>query len=73
MLGAHGRTIRQEMNDEDEEFLSLFDNGVSYIDGGHTTSGFYTVEDSVCLKIIVEICISWINFSMPIKKNSPYN
>ncbi|KAK7501988.1 hypothetical protein BaRGS_00006740 [Batillaria attramentaria] len=45
LLGANCRTIREEMNDEDEDFLSLFDNGVSYIEGGRTSSGFYTVED----------------------------
>ena len=50
LLGANCRTIREEMNDEDEEFLSLFDNGVSYIEGGRTASGFYTVEDHVSRK-----------------------
>ncbi|XP_076458808.1 protein flightless-1 homolog isoform X1 [Babylonia areolata] len=45
LLGAHCRSIRQDMNDEDEEFLNLFDNGVSYIEGGRTASGFFTVED----------------------------
>ena len=52
LLGAHCRTIREEMNDEDEEFLSLFDNGVSYIEGGRTSSGFYTVEDHVSLLLL---------------------
>ena len=50
LLGANCRTIREEMNDEDDEFLSLFDNGVSYIEGGRTASGFYTVEDHVSRK-----------------------
>ncbi|XP_035825487.1 protein flightless-1 homolog isoform X3 [Aplysia californica] len=45
LLGADCRTIRQEMNDEDDEFLALFETGVSYIEGGRTSSGFYTVED----------------------------
>lgn len=45
LLGADCRTIRQEMNDEDDEFLALFESGVSYIEGGRTSSGFYTVED----------------------------
>ena len=49
LLGAQCRTIRQEMNDEDEEFLLLFDNGVSYIEGGHGSTGFYTVEPRVCV------------------------
>ncbi|PVD37897.1 hypothetical protein C0Q70_00499 [Pomacea canaliculata] len=46
MLGAHCRTAREEMNDEDDEFLSMFENGVSYIEGGRTSSGFYTVDDA---------------------------
>ncbi|XP_060578939.1 protein flightless-1 homolog isoform X2 [Ruditapes philippinarum] len=45
LLGAECRTIREEMNDESDEFLDLFDNGVSYIEGGRTSSGFYTVEE----------------------------
>lgn len=31
LLGAEGRTIREEMNDESDDFLDLFENGVSYI------------------------------------------
>ena len=49
MLGAEGRTNREEMNDESDEFLDLFENGVSYIEGGRTASGFYTVEEYVRL------------------------
>lgn len=49
MLGAHCRTAREEMNDEDDEFLSMFENGVSYIEGGRTSSGFYTVDDAVSM------------------------
>ncbi|GFS01023.1 protein flightless-1 homolog [Elysia marginata] len=45
LLGADCRTIRQEQNDEDEDFLALFEHGVSYIAGGRTASGFYSVED----------------------------
>uniref|UniRef100_H3D1R5 Protein flightless-1 homolog n=1 Tax=Tetraodon nigroviridis TaxID=99883 RepID=H3D1R5_TETNG len=44
-LGAEGRTIREEMGDESEEFSAVFNNEISYIEGG-TASGFYTVEDS---------------------------
>ena len=33
MLGALGRTHRQEQGDEDEEFLELFPMGVTYIEG----------------------------------------
>ncbi|XP_060528403.1 protein flightless-1 [Cylas formicarius] len=44
-LGAQCRTIREEQGDESEEFLSLFDSQITYIEGGRTCSGFYTVED----------------------------
>uniref|UniRef100_A0A6I8PQP3 Protein flightless-1 homolog n=1 Tax=Xenopus tropicalis TaxID=8364 RepID=A0A6I8PQP3_XENTR len=44
-LGAEGRTIREEMGDESEEFSQVFYNDISYIEGG-TASGFYTVEDT---------------------------
>ncbi|XP_022317949.2 protein flightless-1 homolog isoform X3 [Crassostrea virginica] len=47
LLGAECRTIREEMNDESDEFLDLFENGISYIEGGRTASGFYTVENIV--------------------------
>ncbi|CAG9864201.1 unnamed protein product [Phyllotreta striolata] len=44
-LGAQCRTIREEQGDESEEFLGLFDAQITYIEGGRTCSGFYTVED----------------------------
>lgn len=44
-LGAQGRTIREEMGEESEEFSLVFDNEISYVEGG-SASGFYTVEDS---------------------------
>ncbi|XP_007448451.1 PREDICTED: protein flightless-1 homolog isoform X2 [Lipotes vexillifer] len=44
-LGAECRTVREEMGDESDEFLQVFDNDISYIEGG-TASGFYTVEDT---------------------------
>ncbi|XP_045074645.1 protein flightless-1 homolog, partial [Coregonus clupeaformis] len=44
-LGAECRTIREEMGEESEEFSAVFDNDISYIEGG-TASGFYTVEDT---------------------------
>ncbi|OCT64459.1 protein flightless-1 homolog [Xenopus laevis] len=44
-LGAEGRTIREEMGDESEEFSQVFYNDITYIEGG-TASGFYTVEDT---------------------------
>ncbi|RZF40467.1 hypothetical protein LSTR_LSTR000346 [Laodelphax striatellus] len=44
-LGAEGRTVREEQNDESDEFLALFSNEIAYIEGGRTCSGFFTVED----------------------------
>lgn len=46
-LGAQCRTIREEQADESDEFLNLFDTQITYIQGGRTCSGFYTVEDLV--------------------------
>uniref|UniRef100_A0A0N4Z6K5 Gelsolin-like domain-containing protein n=1 Tax=Parastrongyloides trichosuri TaxID=131310 RepID=A0A0N4Z6K5_PARTI len=46
-LGASCRTIREEMNDESEEFLNLFAEEIVYIEGGRTASGFYNVEKAV--------------------------
>lgn len=46
-LGARCRTIREEQADESEEFLGLFDTPVTYIEGGRTATGFFTVEDAV--------------------------
>ena len=47
LLGAERRTIREEMGDESDEFLDLFSDKLMYLKGGHTPSGFYTVEDVV--------------------------
>ncbi|XP_061411442.1 protein flightless-1 homolog [Lethenteron reissneri] len=44
-LGAEGRSQREEMDDESEEFLAVFDGSISYIEGG-TSSGFFTVEEN---------------------------
>lgn len=52
-LGAECRTIREELGEESEEFLSLFDSPLVYIDGGRTASGFYTVEDIVCILLMI--------------------
>lgn len=46
-LSASCRTIREEMNDESDEFLELFGEEVTYIEGARTASGFYTVEKPV--------------------------
>lgn len=43
-LGASCRTIREEMNDESDEFLELFSEEIVYFDGARTQSGFYAVE-----------------------------
>ncbi|XP_077298659.1 FLII actin remodeling protein [Arctopsyche grandis] len=45
-LGAGGRTMRQEQGDEADEFLQLFPNPLTYIQGGRTASGFFTIEDT---------------------------
>lgn len=59
-LGAQCRTIREEQGDESDEFLMLFDSGITYIEGGRTSSGFYTVEDTVSAKFFL---ITVIKFS----------
>ncbi|OAD58387.1 Protein flightless-1 [Eufriesea mexicana] len=45
-LGAQCRTTREEQGEESDEFLMLFESGITYIEGGRTSSGFYTVEDT---------------------------
>lgn len=54
-LGAQCRTIREEQGDESDEFLMLFDSEITYIEGGRTSSGFYTVEDTVFQTIFHQI------------------
>lgn len=44
-LGARCRTVREEQADESDEFHALFDTELCYIEGGRTSTGFYTVED----------------------------
>ncbi|KAF0310088.1 Protein flightless-1 [Amphibalanus amphitrite] len=44
-LGADCRSIREEQGDESDAFLDMFGGEISYIEGGRTASGFYTVED----------------------------
>lgn len=67
-LGAQCRTIREEQSEESDEFLMLFESGITYIEGGRTSSGFYTVEDTVCCKLVhsycfeISICIYFICF-----------
>ncbi|KRX42887.1 Protein flightless-1 -like protein [Trichinella murrelli] len=43
-LGANCRTIREEMNDESDEFLDIFNQDIIYVEGGRTPSGFFTIE-----------------------------
>lgn len=38
------RTIREEQNDESDEFLELFGEEIVYIEGARTATGFFTVE-----------------------------
>ncbi|XP_065846608.1 protein flightless-1 homolog isoform X2 [Oscarella lobularis] len=45
MLGAESRIVREEQNEESDAFLSLFNNEITYVEGG-TASGFYTVEET---------------------------
>jgi hypothetical protein len=52
-LGAQCRTIREEQGDESDEFLGLFDTDIAYIEGGRTSSGFFTVEDMVSNQLII--------------------
>lgn len=66
-MGAECRTIREELGDESEEFLSLFESPLVYIDGGRTASGFYTVEEIVCfhfllikLRILIYLCVLYL-------------
>nr|XP_014093110.1 protein flightless-1 isoform X1 [Bactrocera oleae] len=54
-LGARCRTIREEQNDESEEFLELFESEVTYIEGGRTATGFYTVEDMLYTKRLYRV------------------
>ena len=49
-MGAQSRTHREEQGDETDEFLDLFENDITYIEGGRTASGFFTVEEMVIIK-----------------------
>ncbi|XP_033231107.1 protein flightless-1 isoform X1 [Belonocnema kinseyi] len=54
-LGAQCRTIREEQGDESDEFLMLFDSEITYIEGGRTSSGFYTVEDTPSVRRLYRV------------------
>lgn len=45
-LNAHCRTVREEQGEESDEFLALFPDGIDYVRGARTSSGFYTVEET---------------------------
>lgn len=45
-LNAQSRTIREEQGEESDEFLALFPDGIDYVKGARTASGFYTVEET---------------------------
>lgn len=46
-LSAHCRTIREEENDESEQFLELFPQKIKYHPGGRTLSGFIISEELI--------------------------
>jgi len=45
-LNTHCRTIREEQGEETDEFLALFPDGIDYVRGARTSSGFFTVEET---------------------------
>ena len=45
-LNAHCRTVREEQDEESDEFIALFPEGFQIVDGARTTSGFFTVEET---------------------------
>ena len=55
LLGASCRTIREEQNDESEEFMDVFGGELCYVEGGRTTSGFFTVEPTVWAKRLFRV------------------
>lgn len=63
-LGALCRTIREEQGDESEAFLALFDSDITYIEGGRTSSGFYTIEDMVSKTYILKNLIYFFKISL---------
>ncbi len=56
LLGATCRTIREEQNEESDEFLDLFDGNLEYLPDSNTSSGFYTVEDIEYVTRLYRIC-----------------
>ena len=62
LLGSDGRTIREEMGDESDEFLDLFETEVAYIEGERTASGFFTVEEYVS-HMLLEVTNQYVSNS----------
>ncbi|KAH0567748.1 hypothetical protein KQX54_013165 [Cotesia glomerata] len=54
-LGAQCRTIREEQGDESDDFLLLFNSDITYIEGGRTSSGFYTVDDTPIISRLYQV------------------
>ncbi|KAK0089106.1 hypothetical protein PV325_009137 [Microctonus aethiopoides] len=70
-LGAQCRTIREEQGDESEEFLMLFDSTITYIEGGRTSSGFYTVDDTPTIRRLYRVHAAGASIHLEPVKISP--
>ncbi|XP_074112341.1 FLII actin remodeling protein isoform X6 [Cotesia typhae] len=57
-LGAQCRTIREEQGDESDDFLLLFNSDITYIEGGRTSSGFYTVDDTPVISRLYRVLLT---------------
>ncbi|KAG9511081.1 Protein flightless-1, partial [Fragariocoptes setiger] len=44
-LNAQCRTVREEQGEESDEFIAMFPDGIDYVKGARTSSGFYAVEE----------------------------
>uniref|UniRef100_A0A914YJP1 Gelsolin-like domain-containing protein n=1 Tax=Panagrolaimus superbus TaxID=310955 RepID=A0A914YJP1_9BILA len=69
-LRASCRTIREEMNDESDEFLELFGGEIIYVAGARTQSGFFTVEKTAFVKRLYR---ATVNGSLVIMEPVPVN
>ncbi|OAF71434.1 Adseverin [Intoshia linei] len=47
MISAQCRTVREEMQEESDEFLMLFPHGLQYLPGAHSSSGLFTLYDPI--------------------------
>ncbi|KAF7636898.1 hypothetical protein Mgra_00003638 [Meloidogyne graminicola] len=70
-LGASCRTIREEMNDESDEFLELFSEEIIYFDGAKMQSGFYVVEKAPFVKKLYRAYINGPSVEMEAVPLSP--